>query len=214
MNFAGTGQINQTPWFGNADVRSHLQLSSDHYNRLNSAYSTAWNTYNQAVGQLGNNLTPAERDARMQELSNTFYRDLNQAAEGFLPGRQWQRFSQLGWQYRGFGAILDPHVVTQLNLTVQQRQQIQNLDQQYNSQLNQFRSSNGATGANAGEQFGKVRKNYDNQLNSILTPEQRQQWQIMLGEQYNFQGGAGSSSGGTGNLSGGTARPGGGGPSR
>src|SRR5579871_5599704 len=62
---AGTGQINQTPWFGNADVRSNLQLSSDQFNRLNSAYSNAWNTYNQGIGSLASNLTPADRMAQM-----------------------------------------------------------------------------------------------------------------------------------------------------
>ena len=128
--------INQTPWFSNQGIRSQLNLNDQQYNALNRAYGQAYTHYSSNLGQLGNTLTPQERAQKMQEMRSNFDESMNQATQKYITDpTQQQRYNQLYMQYQGYDAFSNPQIQQKLNLTDQQRQQLQQYGSKYNQQL-------------------------------------------------------------------------------
>ena len=110
--------ISQTPWFSNQAIRGQIGINDQTFNRLNTAYGQAYQTFNTGVGQLGTNLTPQQREQRMQELQSAFNQKMNQAVQSTITDpTQLSRYNQLYLQYQGLGALNDPQVQQKLNLT-------------------------------------------------------------------------------------------------
>jgi len=199
-NFGG---MNQTPWFGNQDIRQNLKLNNDQFNQLNRAYSNAWNRYQQGITALDSNLTDQQRQQRMQAMQQEFGKNFSTAANDiFTSPEQRQRFEQLGMQFRGFGAFSDPMVQQKLNLTAEQRQKLNQLNQDWQRQMDTLNQKFQTDPKAVTTQFNDMRKQFDTRLNSVLSQEQQQSWRQMTGDPFNFQPNAffqNSSSGNSGN---------------
>jgi hypothetical protein len=180
--------FSQTPWFSNQSVRSHIGLNDQTFNQLNNAYGQAYSTYNTGVSQLGTNLTPEQRAQRIQDLQNTFNQRMNQVAQSSITDpTQLSRYNQLALQFQGFDAFNNAQVQQKLNLTDQQRQRLQQFAQQYNQQLNSLQQNAQTNPTAANQQFSQLRQQAMQNMNSVLTPQQQQNWQQMTGQPYNFQ---------------------------
>jgi hypothetical protein len=181
------GGINQTPWFAPTQLRSQLGLTPNQFTQLNNAYAQAWSAYNSSMSQLGN-LNEAQHAARMQELSNSFYQNFNQSAASILTDPSRQRFGQLGLQYRGYQAFMDPAIAQQMKLTADQQRRIALVQQQYEGRLSQFARENGPGSDRVGlsRQFNDLRKAMNHDIESVLRPTQLRQWQTMTGNWYDF----------------------------
>ncbi len=180
------GGINQTPFFGSTNVRQQLNFSPSQFDRLNAAYQQAWTNYNQGLSQIGT-LPPTDRAARQQQLANAFFQDFDRAANGVLPAQQWQRLHQLDLQSRGFNVFSDPTVIQGLKLTPQQQAEFNRLGQSFNNRLTQIDQLSARDRTQAIQQFNALQSGLGNQINSVLTPAQRQQWQTMIGQPFVFQ---------------------------
>jgi hypothetical protein len=77
--------ISQTPWFGDPAVRQQFKWTPDQYNALNKAHSDAWAKYNYNIGQLGINVTPAERAKKINDIQANYYQNLDGADGTKLP---------------------------------------------------------------------------------------------------------------------------------
>jgi hypothetical protein len=184
-NGFNNGGISQTPFFNNPAVRRELNLNDTQFNSLNTAYRNAYNTYNQGVNNLGQNLTPDQRAQEMELLENRFNNSFNSSLDSNLTDTQARlRFDQLNRQYMGLNAFNNSAIQRQLNLTPQQRQQIRSLASQWRDQ----QGTNGGT---------PNYSQYSQQLNSILTPQQQQTWSQLTGSQFSF-GSTGSTQNGVG----------------
>ncbi len=106
-------------------------------------------------------LTP-EQQAKMKEL-----RQGKEGRGGFHAGRRFQG----------------------LNLTEQQKAQLQPVFQATRQQLQALRSDTTLTPEQKHEKMREIRQNQMAQMKSILTPEQQQQWQQMRGR-HRHKGGA------------------------
>src|SRR4051794_19324328 len=60
-----TGMINQTPWFGNPQVRQQFKFNDEQYDRLNKAYGESYRRYQERINGLDKNLTPEQRSQKM-----------------------------------------------------------------------------------------------------------------------------------------------------
>lgn len=179
--------IDQTPWFSNPTIRQQLQLNDDQFNQLNNAYTQSWNRYNQGVTGLDKSLAENERLQRQQELSGSFNKDFSTSIDGLLTDKAArQRYNQMDWQYRGYGAFNDPFVQTQLNLNDEQRQKFNKYHNEWNQQLNSWQRdfANDRDGVNS--RFGNARKEWQNRIDSTLTPDQRTMWKDMMGKPVDF----------------------------
>jgi hypothetical protein len=181
------GGINQTPWFDNPQLRRYLQLNDNQYNGLNKAYQDAWTRYNQGVSGLDKNLPEAQRQQQMRNLQQNFYKDYSTASgQALTDPAQRQRFEQLGWQYRGFGAFSDPNVASKLQLSQDQLNKLNQYHQDWTNQMGKLGGVYQNNPQQANEQFSKMLGEHANQLNSVLTPQQQAMWGQMAGNPYPF----------------------------
>jgi len=206
----GAGTIGQTPWFSNQGVQKQLNLNNEQLGQLNKAYGQAWGSYQKGLSQLGNdtNLSATDRAQRMRDLEANFHKSFSSGINDSItdPAAR-QRFNQLSWQYRGYGAFSDPMVQQKLNLTAEQRQKLNEYQQDWTTRMNELNPTFSKDATAGGKRFSEMQKQADERINSVLTPEQRQTWQQMIGERYNFEPGAyfqsnnqgGGNSGGSGN---------------
>jgi hypothetical protein len=185
---ASMGGVNQTPWFSNQAVRSHLNLNDQQFNALNQAYGQAYGNYSSNLGQLGNTLTPQERAQKMEDMRAKFDQSFNTATEKYITDpQQRQRYNQLYTQYQGYNAFTNPQIQQKLNLTDQQRQQLQQAASRYYQQFNGLQQNSQANPQATANQFNTLRQQANQNINSILTPQQQQTWRQLTGDPYNFQ---------------------------
>jgi len=180
------GSISQTPWFSSSDVRSQLKLTDEEYNKLNSAYTNAWNTYEREMQGLEN--VPAQQRAEdMRKIRSTFNQSINQAAQSTLKGDQLNRYNQLYLQYQGPEAFGDTAVSQKLNLTDAQKKAFSEYGNEYDENFNRIYGTTGSDRDTATRQYNEFRMQSQNRINDILTPEQRQTWTQITGQSFNFQ---------------------------
>ena len=170
-----------TPLYHNANVARSLGLSPQQVQLLNEATSRLQSTYSSRLGQLGS-LSQADRAARTQALMGQYNAQWNSAAANVLNARQLARYGQLDLQSRGLAAFNDSTVQQRLNLTAQQRQQLQNLRTsaaQQAQQYSQVRWQNSDVAAHLADIY---QRQWAQTANSILQPNQRTLWSEMTGQ--------------------------------
>ena len=115
----------QTPWFNDQSARQQLNMNDPQFNQLNGSYQ-AWNRYHQGARNLGNNLNEQQRMQQMQQLRSQFNQQFGQSLDStFTDPQARQRYNQLNNQFYGFNTFNDPAVSQRLNITPQQRRQLQ-----------------------------------------------------------------------------------------
>jgi len=184
-----SGGITQAPWFNNPQVRQQLNLNEEQFKGLNSAYQQVYNNYQQGVNGLDKTLSDAQRQQRMNDLQQNFYKDFSTATDKYLTDpTARQRYNQLYWQYRGYGAFTYPPIAEALKLTPEQRNRFAQHQQNWNMQMSKLTPiyQNENDRQHAVTQFGKLQSDINDQINSILTPEQQTQWRQMAGTAYTF----------------------------
>jgi len=181
--------INQTPWFANQGIRQQLNLSGDQLNQLNKAYGQAYGSYQKGLNELGGSkLSTTDRMQRQQELENNFYKNFSSNLDNVITDPEArQRFNQMSWQYRGYGAFNDPMVQQKLNLTPEQRQKLNEYYTDWTTHMNDLSGTFAKDSTAGGRQYEQMRKQYDERVNSVLNQQQQQAWRQMTGERYNFQ---------------------------
>jgi len=181
------GGRQQTPWFAAPEVRQQFKLNDDQFSQLNRAYQDSWSRYQKSINELDKNLTPDQRNERMRELNQGFQKEFSNSTNNvFNNPEQRQRYNQLNWQYRGYGAFEDPTVAEQLKLTPEQRTKLSSFNQDWNRQMTELAPSYQTNRDDATNRFTKMRSEMGSRINTVLTPEQQRTWQQMVGETYNF----------------------------
>jgi 2'-5' RNA ligase len=124
---------------------------------------------------------------RLRELEGSFQNDFSTAIDQVVTDpRQRQRFNQLALQYQGYGAFQDPTIQQRLNLTPQQRQQLDELNNAWNQQMSAATSEFRFGDQAVSNRTQQARQQYDQRVNAILNEQQRQTWQEMNGEPFSF----------------------------
>ncbi len=183
---APKGILTPSPWFADPAVRQNLNITEKQFSQLNQMYGDAYRRYRLALGNI-DTLKDGERLQRMQELSGNFINDFQRSSNQVLSPEQRQRFNQLYLQYRLYDAFNDPQVQQQLRLTDQQRQQLQNLGQQYNQQLIDVYKNAHTDRTGAVRQFEELQQQNSNRIGAVLNDQQKQQWRAMTGAPLVFQ---------------------------
>ena len=158
----------------------------------------------QQLRQLGDTLRPQfdrdnfrrdmseeERRAALAEMRVEMEKAAQEAqtkvAEILLP-HQMERLQQISLQVRGAQALADPQVAAKLNLTDQQKQQIETAQSAMRDKWREVYQSGNPE--NMREQMETARREFDQQIVAFLTPEQKTQWEEMKGEAFAMPEGA------------------------
>jgi hypothetical protein len=181
------GGIQQSPWFNSPAVRQQLNMTNDQFNHLNTAHQNAWKQYQQGINGLDKNLSDDQRQQRIRDLEQNYYNSFSNSANSvFTDAQQRQRYNQLYWQYRGYGAFDDSAVANKLNLTPDQRAKLNQYRQDWSQQMNELGPLYQSDRDQAAKQFNTMQNQAGKNLNTLLTPEQQKTWQQMTGEPYTF----------------------------
>ena len=175
------------PWFANPQARTHLKFNDNQFNGLKQAYQNAWMNYQKGLSGIDSNANATQRQERLNELRQNFYNDFSAAPDLYLkdPGQR-QRFDQLDWQYRGYGAFSDPFVANRMKLTPAQREKLDSYQQDWYAQMNKLVPVYQKNPDQVAGQFNKIQAQTAAQINSVLTPAQQQTWQQMTGSPFTF----------------------------
>lgn len=106
--------------------------------------------------------------------------NMQQAQPGFTP-EQMGRYRQMGLQSRGAGVFADIAVQRQLNLTRDQRDSLRAIDEQTSQALREMARNTQGNRVAASRRYEAILRDTDNQINSVLSPDQRRAWQEMIG---------------------------------
>lgn len=119
-------------------------------------------------------LTPDQRRQQAQDLRKNALAQLN----SILTPEQQQQLKQMRGRARGFGRGFEMgRMAGRLNLTPEQKAQLQPIFEQHRSQLQALRDNTSLTPEQRRTQMEQLRKDMQTQINAVLTPEQQQQMQ-------------------------------------
>jgi Spy/CpxP family protein refolding chaperone len=123
-------------------------------------------------------LSREERRQKMQEMAKAN----EQALAGILNPEQSKRLQQISLQLRGAAAFADPKVADALNLTDEQKQKIQTIQQDARNSMRELRQSGNREEARQKGQ--EIRKDSLAKVMNILTDEQKAKWKDLTGESF------------------------------
>jgi hypothetical protein len=181
--------IPQTPWLNNQLLMQNFNLTNDQFNTLTRAYGNAWTSNQNNVNGHGINLPQQQEAQQIRELKNDFYwqylanRNPNNA---FAANAARIRNEQLDLQRRGDDALVDPAIQARLNLSQDQRQRIEKLQQQWQANTEELNRRDAADRESVTKQLEALRMKERKAITDILTAEQRTTWNQMIGEPYDF----------------------------
>jgi hypothetical protein len=169
-------QNNATTGRNNA-VTSRREQLQDFRSRIND---------NTNVGA-GTDTAVDQRTRQLQEFENRFNTDVRRSVDQTITDpRLRRRYEQLYRQYLGFNNFNDPTIRQQLDLTADQQRQLRQLTTDWRRQMMDWRRGLRADDPAAQQQWLQFRNQYNDQLNALLTPQQRQNWLGMMGQPYEF----------------------------
>lgn len=122
--------------------------------RSGAAVAQSRSEYKEAIDNIGKQIAPALVVA--------------------LDGRQMSRLKEIGIQYLGVAVLAKPSVANPLGLSDAQKQRLKDL---YDDRADQLRSSRARTTT-----LSEFRKQFDEKMMAILTPEQKTRFEAMSGK--------------------------------
>lgn len=158
-----------------ADVRAELRITDQQLMRMKA---------------LKDEKKAAERQLRAQGLPRDQYEQRKQALERqydprqVLTAQQRTRLQQLELQWNGAISLVNPAVARQLGLSAQQQARIREI-----AARGAAETHNATRGQPKHEKKiaeAQLRERVNQQILSVLTPQQRAQWQRMLGTPFQF----------------------------
>jgi hypothetical protein len=158
----------------NEDVQKDLKLSRDQVKKV----AKETNYHRLARQELGD-LTEEERLKKREALN----RESEQFIAKLLTPEQAKRFHQITLQADGTQSFSKPDVVTALQLTKEQKQKIQALQEEAGKQI-QALLKPGGDRQESMKKRGAILQSANEQILKLLTDGQKAKWKEMIGEPF------------------------------
>jgi Spy/CpxP family protein refolding chaperone len=154
-------------------VQKELKLSPDQASQVNNLLEKS----RESFGGF-RDLSREERRRRMEETAKA-----NEAAvQNILDENQSKRLRQIALQQRGGWALADPKIADELELTADQKDQINSIQEDARNEMRNI--AEGGDRQQARERFQALRKSTGQKLEALLTPEQQAKWKALQGEPF------------------------------
>jgi hypothetical protein len=177
----------EEPWFGAEGLQNELELDDDQIRRLNDAYGATWKQMRANQADSGNDLDEEARAERLKEYRDRFDDEFNRStSDVFRNEAQRNRFNQLRLQYQGYGAFNNPRLRSELNLNDTQIRQLQELNRDWDTNINDLRSSYASDREGTTGRFNDFNASARTRFEGILNEQQREQFNQMTGEPFSF----------------------------
>jgi len=169
------------PLYRTPEVARALDLSRDQVGRLNEMSSTLRARYRDELDRLGR-LDERTQNARRGEVMRNYAKDWDRGAGKIFSERQMDRYRQLELQSRGVGAFTDPDVQQKLDLTIEQRRRLDDLNSRYNQNLENIHATGRLRKDDTLGSWRDFMGQTRTQVNDILTERQRRTWRGLTGD--------------------------------
>jgi hypothetical protein len=177
----------EEPWFDAEGLQDELELDDDQIKRLNDAYGATWKQMRAHQADSGNDLDEEARGQRLKEYRDRFDDEFNRStSDVFRNEAQRNRFNQLRMQYQGYGAFNNPRLQSELNLNDTQIRQLQELNRDWDTNINELRGSYAADREGTTGRFNDFNASARSRFEGILNEQQREQFNQMTGEPFDF----------------------------
>jgi hypothetical protein len=177
----------EEPWFGAEGLQDELELDDDQIRRLNDAYGATWKQMRAHQADSGSDLDEEARAQRINEYRSRFDDEFNRSiGDVFRNDAQRNRFNQLRMQYQGYGAFTNPQLRSQLNLNDTQIRQLQELNRDWDTNINDLRGSYASDREGTTGRFNDFNASARTRFEGILNDQQREQFNQMTGEPFDF----------------------------
>lgn len=177
----------EEPWFGVEGLQDELELDNDQIRRLNDAYGATWKQMRANQSDSGSDLDEEARNQRLSEYRSRFDDEFNRSINDvFRNDAQRNRFNQLRMQYQGYGAFTNPQLRSQLNLNDTQIRQLEELNRDWDTNMNEFRDTYASDREGTMGRFNDFNASARARFEGILNDQQRQQYNDMVGEPFDF----------------------------
>jgi len=173
----------------NAKVQEELKLDDDQKAKIQEALQTV-NAQRQELFAALRGLQGDERQKKMAELRKKMQDKTAEATKtvrAVLKPEQAERLDQISLQIRGLQALRDATVAEKLQLTPEQRKQIQDASaagQQKRTQLVQDVRNGNVERAKYREKLDEIAKETETKTIDVLTDEQKAQFEKMKGAKF------------------------------
>jgi Spy/CpxP family protein refolding chaperone len=183
-------------------VQNDLKLTDDEKASIQKLQDAARDNRTALQG-----LSGEERTAKMQEIA----KDQDAKIAGILDDKQKARLKEIRLQSRGAQALTDKELAEALKLTDDQVNKIKEIVDAMRKEMQDAFQSAGQGGDRTAmrDKMTKLRKDTDDKILAVLTPDQKTSYDKMLGAKIDLPQGAGF--GGRGGPGGGRGGQGGGG---
>jgi hypothetical protein len=143
-------------------VQEELKLSEDDAKKITDE-----------LGKLGRDLKPEERAEKTAKI----------LSDNLKPD-QLKRLNQIMWQRGGLsGAINNADVQTALKVDDKQKEKIKTIEEDFAKARRELFQGGGGGGGNR-EKMQELRKKADEDLNAVLTDDQKKAWKDLLGTEF------------------------------
>lgn len=185
----GPGGMSEGMLLGNEQVQKELELTEEQTADLGKLREAQQEKMRETFGGL-RDLSEEERRAKFEELRPKMEEAQKESREKIneilLPHQQ-ERLKQIALQVRGFGAIEDADVASELKITDEQKEKLTSTREAQREKVGaMFREGQGNEGDRDAmrEKFQKLREENETELLGILTAEQREQFEKMKGDKF------------------------------
>lgn len=180
----------------NEKVQKELNLTEEQKSKIRELVKGALEEMRERAGGM-ESLTPEQRRERFQKLREQSAERAEKARKQLLeilsPG-QLERLKQLRLQIQGLAVFTDPEVASALQLTEEQKQKLRQLHQEVQKQTrevwesarNLSREEREAKRGEFREKMQQIHKEAMSKALDILTPEQKEKFEKMQGEKFDF----------------------------
>jgi hypothetical protein len=171
---------------GNKSVQQELKLDAAQVEKANK-YAEELMAKRREQFQGFQDLSQEERQAKMQELQKAAAEDTQRIVKELLKPEQAQRFRQIELQARGLMAFADAEVQKKLGLNDDQKQQIRDLAQSFQTEARDIRQNNQGNFEEIRKQSSALQKSKMEKVNALLSADQKSTWKDITGEPFEIK---------------------------
>jgi hypothetical protein len=132
-------------------------------------------------------LEPQERRAKMMEINREISASALKAAGEFLKPEQIARLKQIAYQVRGAQSFNDPDVAKKLNITDEQKSEIEKIQRESMQEMRAIFQDAGDDREAAMKKAGELRKQVQAKIEGKLNDEQKKTWKGMVGAPFEIK---------------------------
>ena len=169
-----TMQMNAVTLLNQKSVQKELKLTDEQVKKADDAFKKQMKGRQEA-----RDLEAEERTKRIEEL----HKESEKLAADILKPEQATRFRQIFLQQLGVQAFHRPEVAKELQITEEQKQQVEDLQKEARKQLAGLRQPGGDR-AKIYKTVSDLNRSTTEKATALLTPEQKAKWKKLTGELF------------------------------